>query len=117
MGGDVFAFAKSGDPAQTRAQKVLAHVLFAPDTQILFNQKKGSIPIRTDVDGSSLDICAQAGMKMVADPARQVADINLIAEPALVGALDDVISEYWNSPSPNADAFVAKFAQTLKSAL
>ena len=64
-------------------------MMFAPDTQIAFNAKKGSIPIRTDVDGSSLDVCAQAGMKMVADPARQVPDINLVAEPALVGALDD----------------------------
>jgi glucose/mannose transport system substrate-binding protein len=117
MGGDVFAFAKSSDPAQTRAQKLLAKVMFAPDTQILFNQKKGSIPVRTDVDGSSLDACAQAGMKLVADPARQVPDINLVAEPALVGALDDVISEFWNSPNPNVDAFIAKFAQTMKSAI
>src|SRR5262245_10009599 len=51
MGGDVFAFAKIADPAQTRAQKVLARVMFAPDTQILFNAKKGSIPVRTDVHG------------------------------------------------------------------
>ena len=117
MGGDVFAFAKTSDPAQIRSQKLLAKVMFAPDTQLLFNAKKGSIPVRTDVDGSSLDICAQAGMKLVADPARQVPDINLVAEPALVGALDDVISEFWNSPAPNVDAFVAKFAQTLKSAI
>ncbi|MBL8698283.1 MAG: carbohydrate ABC transporter substrate-binding protein [Alphaproteobacteria bacterium] len=117
MGGDVFAFARTSDAAQVRAQKTLAKVMFAPDTQIAFNAKKGSIPIRTDVDGSSLDVCAQAGMKMVADPARQVPDINLVAEPALVGALDDVISEFWNAPSPRVDAFIAKFAQTLKSAL
>jgi glucose/mannose transport system substrate-binding protein len=118
MGGDVFAFAKSKDPEQAQAQKVLAKVLFDPETQIKFNKVKGSIPIRIDVDGSSLDACAQAGMKLVADPARQVADINLIASPALVGALDDVISEFWNNPgSLNVDGFVNKFATTVKNAL
>ena len=56
-------------------------------------------------------------MKLVADPSRQTPDVNLVAPPALVGALDDVISEFWNSASPNVDAFIAKFAQTMKSAI
>jgi glucose/mannose transport system substrate-binding protein len=114
----VFAFAKVKDAAEVQAQKLLAKVLFDPETQIKFNAKKGSIPVRTDVDGSSLDICAQAGMKIVSDPARQVADINLIAPPPLVGALDDVISDFWNKPDGlKVDGFIAKFAQTLKSAI
>ena len=117
MGGDVFAFAKQKDPAATKVQLVLAKVLLDPETQIKFNQKKGSIPIRTDVDGSALDSCAQTGMKLVADAARQTPAVDLIAPPPLIGALDDVISEFWNSATPNVDAFIAKFAQTLKSAM
>jgi glucose/mannose transport system substrate-binding protein len=31
----------------------------SPATQVAFSAKKGSIPIRTDVDDSSLDMCAQ----------------------------------------------------------
>lgn len=118
MGGDVFAFAKVKDPAEQQAQKLLAKVLIDPETQIKFNAKKGSIPVRTDVDGSSLDACAQQGMKLVKDANRQVPDINLIASPQLVGALDDVVSEFWNKPDGmKVDGFIAKFAQTLKTAL
>ena len=118
MGGDVFAFAKVKDPAEMAAQKLLAKVLIDPETQLKFNAKKGSIPVRNDVDGSSLDACAQHGMRLVKDVNRQVPDINLIAAPQLVGALDDVVSEFWNKPDGmKVDGFIAKFAQTLKSAI
>ncbi len=118
MGGDVFAFAKVKDPAEQAAQKLLAKVLIDPETQIKFNAKKGSIPVRTDVDGSSLDACAQQGMKLVKDADRQVPDVNLVAPPALVGAVTDVISEFWNKPDGlKVDGFIAKFAQTLKSTI
>ena len=53
MGGDVFAFPKTKDPAALKAQVTLAKVLLDPETQIMFNKKKGSIPVRTDVDVSS----------------------------------------------------------------
>ena len=45
MGGDVFAFPKSKDPATQKAQLVLAKVMLDPETQIRFSQKKGSIPV------------------------------------------------------------------------
>ena len=50
MGGDVFAFPKSKDPATQKAQLVLAKVMLDPETQIRFSQKKGSIPVRLDLD-------------------------------------------------------------------
>jgi len=114
MGGDVFVFAKTSDASQIEAQKMLASVLLDPETQIKFAQKKGSVPIRQDVDVSSLDICAQAGMKILADPKRQVPAVELLAPASFNGALEDVISEYWNNPSMSADAFTAKFAQAMQ---
>ena len=42
--------------------------MLAPDTQVLFNMKKGSIPVRTDVDTSQLDACAKKGLGLLADP-------------------------------------------------
>jgi glucose/mannose transport system substrate-binding protein len=116
MGGDVFVFAKTSDPAQIEAQKVLAKIVLDPAVQVKFAQKKGSVPIRLDVDASSLDLCAQTGMKMVADSARQVPAVELLTPASLTGALEDVISEYWNRKDMTADAFVAKFAQTLAEA-
>jgi glucose/mannose transport system substrate-binding protein len=114
MGGDVFAFPKVKDPAQQKAQLLLAKVMLEPETQILFSQKKGSIPVRLDLDVSSLDACAQKAVKLLADKSHQVPAQELLSPPALTGAMEDVISQYWNTPSMTADAFVSKVAAVLK---
>ena len=90
---------------------MLAKMLLDPVTQIEFNKKKGSIPVRTDVDVSSLDICAQKGAKMAADPAQQAPSQELLTPPAVTGAIEDVISSYWNTPSQTVDQFADKFAR------
>ncbi|WNJ93099.1 ABC transporter substrate-binding protein [Bosea sp. 685] len=114
MGGDVFAFPKLKDPAQQKAQLVLAKVMLEPETQIRFAQKKGSIPVRLDLDVSSLDACAQKAVKLLADKKHQVASQEMLSPPALTGAMEDVISQYWNTPAMSADAFMAKVADVLK---
>ena len=68
MGGDVFAFPKSKDPADAQRRRSCSpRVMLEPETQIAFAQKKGSIPVRRDVDMSSLDVCAQKAVKLLAD--------------------------------------------------
>jgi glucose/mannose transport system substrate-binding protein len=114
MGGDVFAFPKLKDPAQQKAQLALAKVMLEPETQIRFAQKKGSIPVRLDLDVSSLDACAQKAVKLLADKKHQVASQEMLSPPALTGAMEDVISQYWNTPAMTADAFMAKVADVLK---
>lgn len=114
MGGDVFAFPKMKDPDQQKAQLLLAKVMLEPETQIRFSQKKGSIPVRLDLDVSSLDTCAQKAMKLLADKSHQVPAQELLSPPAMTGAIEDVISQYWNTPSMTADVFAAKVAAVLK---
>jgi glucose/mannose transport system substrate-binding protein len=114
MGGDVFAFPKLKDPDQQKAQLLLAKVMLEPETQIRFSQKKGSIPVRLDLDVSSLDACAQKAMKLLADKSHQVPAQELLSPPAMTGAIEDVISQYWNTPSMTTDAFAAKVATVLK---
>jgi glucose/mannose transport system substrate-binding protein len=114
MGGDVFVFPKQKDPAQQKAQLTLAKALLVPETQLRFAQKKGSIPVRLDLDVSSLDICAQKATKLLADKRQQVASQEMLMPPAANGAMEDVISQYWNTPSMSSDAFMAKVADVLK---
>jgi glucose/mannose transport system substrate-binding protein len=114
MGGDVFAFPKLKDPEQQKAQLLLAKVMLDPETQIRFAQKKGAIPVRLDLDVSSLDACAQKAMKLLADKTHQVPAQELLSPPAMTGAIEDVISQYWNTPSMTTDAFVSKIAAVLK---
>ncbi|MFO1067285.1 MAG: ABC transporter substrate-binding protein [Geminicoccaceae bacterium] len=115
MGGDVFVFPKVGDDAK-KGQTMLAEIMFAPDTQIAFNMKKGSVPSRLDVDVSSMDKCAQAGVAALRDPARQVPTTDFLISPDLSGALDDVITQYWNTPDMTSDQFVAKFVEAMQTA-
>jgi glucose/mannose transport system substrate-binding protein len=117
MGGDVFLFPKIDDPSQVAAQDLLAKTMIEPETQIKFNAKKGSVPIRTDIDVSSMDICAQAGAKLLADPKRQAPDISLVVPASVVGAIDDVVSQFWNTPAMPVDDFIAKYSAALKSDL
>jgi glucose/mannose transport system substrate-binding protein len=114
MGGDVFVFPKSRDASTTKAQMTLAKLMLTPETQIQFALKKGSIPVRSDVDMSALDACAQKGMRYVADKAQQLPSTDMLASPALVGALEDAISQYWNTDM-SADEFSAKVAAVLKA--
>jgi glucose/mannose transport system substrate-binding protein len=116
MGGDVFAFPKLKDPAQVKAQLALAKIMLEPETQIKFAQQKGSIPVRLDLDASSLDVCAQKAMKWLADTSAQVPAQEMLSPPALTGAMEDAISQYWNTRAMTADAFAAKVVGILKAA-
>jgi glucose/mannose transport system substrate-binding protein len=116
MGGDVFVFPAIDDPAAQAAQVKLATVLLEPETQIEFNKKKGSVPARLDVDVSSMDACAQRGAAALKDPARQVPTTDFLISPDLSGALDDVITQYWNNPAMPVDEFVAKFTGAMQTA-
>ena len=116
MGGDVFVFPQVDDPAQQAAQEKLAELMMAPETQIEFNKKKGSVPVRLDVDVSSMDVCAQKGMAALRDPERQIPSDNFLTTPDMYGALQDVITEYWNTPSMEVETFVENYASAMEAA-
>ncbi len=116
MGGDVFVFAKTTDKDQIAAQALLARTMFSPETQVLFNNKKGSIPIRTDVDTSKMDVCAQAGAKAVSSPAGQAPARNMMVSADLDGALNDVITKFWSTPSMTTDQFIDAYSKAFKTA-
>ncbi|MFZ1425371.1 MAG: ABC transporter substrate-binding protein [Geminicoccaceae bacterium] len=116
MGGDVFVFPKIDDPARQAAQDKMAELMLAPETQLAFNSKKGSVPVRLDVDVSGMDACAQKGMAELRDPTKQIPSTNFLASPDLIGATEDVITQYWNTPSMMADTFVEKFVGAMQAA-
>jgi glucose/mannose transport system substrate-binding protein len=94
--GDVFVFPKSKSPHGLKAQQLLASVITAPATQVAFSQRKGSIPIRTDVDTSKLDACAQQGVAIMKDKSRHLGNGEIYLTPDQNGALADILTAYWN---------------------
>ncbi len=104
IAGDVFVFPKTNDAAAIKAQHLLASTFTAPATQVAFNNKKGSIPIRTDVDASAMDICAQAGLNIMKDASRQLPNAEMLVPPDMNGALQDIITKFWNKDQSVDDA-------------
>ncbi|WP_026304480.1 ABC transporter substrate-binding protein [Kaistia granuli] len=109
MGGDVFIFPKLKDEAGTKAQDLLATVMMSKDAQVAFNAKKGSVPVRLDVDNSALDACAKIGVEVLQDPDKQIPAADILASADVVQSLTDVVAEYWANPSMTADAFIEKW--------
>ena len=106
IGGDVFVFPKQKAPDAAAAQKKLAELMISPEGQVAFNNKKGSIPIRTDVDTSKMDMCAQMGVQAVKE-GRLLQGTNELLSPDAVGAFDDAVSKFWNSNQSTDDGIKA----------
>ncbi len=95
--GDVFVFPKSKDPAVTQAQRLFAGVVTSREAQVAFNLKKGSIPIRADVDMTGADICTQLGLAALKDPSRHLPSPEQLASAEKNAAIGDAITEFWNT--------------------
>lgn len=113
IGGDVFAFPRSKSADAARAQTVLAQVFTDPANQVAFSAKKGSIPARMDADVSALDECARKAHGWLLDPSAQVPATELLSPPAVTGAVEDLVSQFWNDPSMATDQFVTQVAAAL----
>ena len=93
-------FPKTKDAQAVKAQKLLAAVATAPATQVEFSIKKGSIPVRSDVDASRMDVCAQKGIAIMRDKSRHLANGEVFLTPDQNGALADIVTAYWNRNTP-----------------
>ena len=49
-------------------QERLAEVIASPATQMTYNQAKGSVPVRMDIDPAALDECARDSWQTLARP-------------------------------------------------
>jgi glucose/mannose transport system substrate-binding protein len=117
MGGDNFVFPLNKDPEKVKAQKLLAKLMLSPETQVAFNNKKGSVPVRPDVDTSKLDACAQTGIQALTGKGKEVTvpTNQLLARPDLLGAMQDVIAKFWTTPTQTSDDFVKGFEGAIKA--
>jgi glucose/mannose transport system substrate-binding protein len=107
IAGDVFVFPRTKDPAAIKTQEMLATVMTSPETQVAFNNKKGSIPVRTDVDTSAMDQCAQAGLTIMKDASRHLENPDMLITPDTAGQISDVITKFWNTNQSVDDAVKA----------
>lgn len=117
---DSFAMFKQKDEAGVKAQNDLASAIMSPEFQEVFNQNKGSIPVRTDHNMDKFDDCAKlsaADFKASAASGSLVPSIahGMAVKPAVEGAIKDLVSQFWNDNKMSADEAVKKLAAAAKS--
>ena len=111
--GDVLVFPKGADGSARAAQQLLARVATAPAVQLAFSARKGSVPVRTDLDTRTLDACAQAGAAALRDAGRLVGNTEMLLAPPQLRALESAVSDYWNRdiPAQTVQQTLAKILQ------
>jgi|AraplaMF_Cvi_mLB_1032043.scaffolds.fasta_scaffold00712_9 glucose/mannose transport system substrate-binding protein len=107
---NVFVMPVTQNPDTEKAQDILAKMLLSKDVQIAFNNKKGNLPVRTDIDPSTLDACAQIGIKVLQDPKKQLPGPDWLATPDMLNSLEDVNVEFWASKTMTPEQFADKYA-------
>jgi glucose/mannose transport system substrate-binding protein len=114
-GGDAFYFPKLKDPEKEAAQKRLAAQLVSKEVQVAFNLKKGSLPIRGDIDLAAANDCMKKGLAILAK-GNIVPSGDQVWSPDVQKQNEDLMVEFFKSDMSAADA-QAKWVENMKSGL
>ena len=114
-GGDAFYFPVLDSEEGTAAQAALAEVLVAPETQVAFNLKKGSLPIRGDVDLATANDCMKKGLEIVAKGNALTSTDQLLSADTQKQK-EDLMTEFFASTSMSPEAAQERFAEIISSA-
>lgn len=112
---DSFAMFKLKDEAKIKAQKDLAAAIMAPEFQEVFNLNKGSIPVRLNMNMAKFDACAKQSSSDFVSTAKTGGLVPSVAHGMAVssaaqGAIQDAVSNYWNSDKMTADEAMTRIA-------
>lgn len=110
LNSDSVVFFKQKDPEYVEGQTLLASLILSPDFQTIFNQAKGSIPARLDVDmsGSGWNPCQQLSQKDLQASIKEGTLVRSMAHNMTVlqkyrGAMMETITEFVNTPEMSAE--------------
>lgn len=114
-GGDAFYFPVVDDPEITEAQDVLAATLLSRETQVNFNLKKGSLPIRGDIDLNAANDCMKKGLEILA-AGNTLPSVTQLNTEDTNNQLNDLFVEFFNDTSITPEAAQARFVEIVESA-
>jgi glucose/mannose transport system substrate-binding protein len=114
-GGDSFYFPKNDDPEVEAAQKKLASLLLSKEVQVAFNLKKGSLPVRGDIDMTSANDCMKKGLDILA-AGNILPDGNQLWSANDQAKLDEMMVEFWNDKDITAEQGHARWAAIIENA-
>jgi glucose/mannose transport system substrate-binding protein len=107
--GDAIYFPVLKDAAKTKAQEALASTLLNAKTQVAFNLKKGSLPVRGDVDLTSANDCMKKGLDILAKGNVVTSTDQLITQDTQK-QLEDLMSQFFANASMTPEDAQKRFA-------
>ncbi len=115
-GGDVFYFPKVKDPAIQAAQLKMASTLITKEVQVAFNLKKGSLPMRADVDLAAANDCMKKGLEIL-DHSKAVFpnDVQMLDRDS-INQINDLMTNFFSKPEMTTKDVQAKFVEIIKAA-
>ncbi|CZT35468.1 ABC transporter substrate-binding protein [Rhizobium sp. 9140] len=114
-GGDAFYFPLLSDEAKTEAQSALAKTILDPATQVAFNLKKGSLPVRGDVDMSATNDCMKKGLDILAK-GDVVKSTDELLSADIQKQKEDLFSEFFSSTTMTPEDAQKRLASIIASA-
>jgi glucose/mannose transport system substrate-binding protein len=116
-GGDSFYFPvlpEGTDPAVIEAQTELAKIVVSPEAQLAFNLKKGSMPIRMDIDLSGANACMKKALGLLGNGLLPSGDFALSSDTQQ--QLQDLNTEFLDNDSITVDDYIDRYASILEQA-
>lgn len=114
-GGDAFYFPLLSDETKSEAQSVLAKTILDPATQVAFNLKKGSLPVRGDVDMSATNDCMKKGLDILAK-GDVVKSTDELLSADIQKQKEDLFSEFFSSTTMTPEDAQKRLASIIASA-
>jgi len=115
-GGDVFYFPKSEDPEVTKAQLAMASMMVTKEVQVAFNLKKGSLPMRADVDLSAANDCMKKGLEILDKGTKVFPNNSQMIDRDSLNQINDVMKEFFSDLSITPEAAQEQFAAIIEAA-
>jgi len=114
-GGDAFYFPVLDDEAKTEAQGELAALMLSPEVQVAFNLKKGSLPVRGDVDLEAANDCMKKGLEILAAGNVIQSPDQLMSADSL-NQINDLFVEFFNNQNLTVEDAQKRFVDLVASA-
>lgn len=115
-GGDVFYFPKSADPEVTKAQMAMASMMVTKEVQVAFNLKKGSLPMRADVDLSAANDCMKKGLEILDKGTKVFPNNSQMLDRDSLNQINDVMKEFFSDLTITPEAAQEQFAAIIEAA-
>ncbi|NKN37821.1 carbohydrate ABC transporter substrate-binding protein [Agrobacterium sp. a22-2] len=114
-GGDAFYFPVLKDEEKSKAQEVLASTLVSAKTQVAFNLKKGSLPVRGDVDLAAANDCMKKGLDILAK-GNVITSTDQLVSADTQKQLEDLFSEFFATATMTPDDAQKRFTDIIAAA-